>query len=269
MGVHYPKKLCPMLDSVLVYWLIGIILLFVIIGILLLFAGPGGLDVSLNTMEFLTAIDVLIGALLTGALVLLYRQQKNILEEQKDLKVAELSGDLRVDSIEPNEDQLDLWLSNMSGSEVSDIKLYTETFPKLVDGASFSAWGEPLNRADTDNQQLRRSNALAPHEQEIKFTSSPYVHEDDGDSQMKHDLQFTIRRLRDKYGQDEIDLRMWVEGTDQVGNSLRDKVLRMDRHLDFDRLSNEPEMREILKHSGAANIDDSESEYGGRLENQT
>ncbi|WP_276411605.1 hypothetical protein [Haloarcula halobia] len=145
--------------------IIAVILLGIGLGIYLLLGfgiitlTPSKAPISL--MEGLTAFDTAFGTLLSAGLVILYLQQKNILDEQRKLHRYELQGDIRIEDVDYDGDFLVLTLSNYTRSELTNIRLCTEIFPdKQDDDTTFSVGKENMERVDSAAPGYNRTNAL-------------------------------------------------------------------------------------------------------------
>lgn len=212
----------------------------------------------------LQLIDVVATTLLTAALVYLYFQQKQVLEDQVELTRSELSGNMYVNEFGYHEDSIELSLSNLSGSEISDLVLRTEIFPNEVDGKTLGVSKKALQRADEYETQFGMSAGLAPREQNVIFRGKPAVYytKEDG-SEYIPSLTFFITELRDA-GVEEVQCRMWAEGTDQLGQTVKSKVFPWDKTIRVDTsqpVHAEPELEEVFRRSTAGSIDDSVSQF--------
>jgi hypothetical protein len=245
----------------------GIMLLGIGIGVyLLLIFGiitmtPSEAPISL--MEGLTAFDTAIGAILSAGLLILYLQQKEILDDQRKLHRYELEGDLRIEDVGYNEDFLVVTLSNYTRSHLSDITLCTEIFPdEETNSTTFSLGRVGMERTESSAAGYNRTNALGPEQRGVKFQAKPNVEEKEGDNNpMKHDLVFLVHRLRDKYGVTEFGCRMWVEATDQINEKTQDCVFRFDQQVILERVGDSPDLRELFEGSATANIQEAESQF--------
>jgi len=216
------------------------------------------LGISLQILNFL------VSSLLSVALVVLYSQQKDVLESQVELKQAELSGDLYVTDFSFEGKSLEVNLSNLSGSEISDLVLRTEIFPKEIEGKSLGVSRKALQRDDDYETQFGVVAGLAPREQSVAFTGTPAVYyTDEENGEMITALTYFVTLMRE----DEIEkvsCRMWVEGTDQLGRTVKSKVFPWDRTIRIDTekpVYDKPELEEVFERSISASIDESESEY--------
>lgn len=246
--------------------LVGLVFVFVSMGVLILTSaifGQGGLDQAIQPEYSFRLLDITVSGVLTLALVVLYRQQKDILEEQVDLKEAELSGELYVNDYSFDGEDINVELSNLSGSEISDLRVFTEIFPQEIGERTLGVRGKRLQRADEHGTQFGRPAGLAPREQSVQFTGTPSVfYVDSEGSEMLPELTFFITELRDEEI-DELKCRMWVQGTDQLGDEVKSKILRWDKtiRIEEDRPYPEPTLEDVFARSVSAPIDDSKSEY--------
>jgi hypothetical protein len=77
------------------------------------------------------------------------------------------------------------------------------------------------------------------------------------------ELTFFVTQLR-KEGVEEVKCRMWVEGTDQLGETVKSKVLQWDKTIRVDTdepVHREPTLSEVFGRSVAASIDESKSQF--------
>ncbi len=212
----------------------------------------------------LQLMDISVTLFLSGALVYLYFQQQQVLESQTELKRSELSGELDVNDISYDDKSIEVKLSNLSGSEISDVRLRTEIFPKNIGEMNIIASRKRLQRSDENETQFARSAGLAPREQNVPFTAEPTVHYFDEEGHEKlANLSFFITVLRDM-DIDKVKCRMWVEGKDQLDQTVKSKVFRWDKTI---RVNTEkplhalPDLEGIVHRSISASIEDSKSEY--------
>lgn len=218
-------------------------------------------EAPISLMEGLTAFDTAIGTILTAGLLILYSQQKNILDEQRQLHRYELQGDLRIEDVDYNGDYLVLKLSNYTRSQLTDIQLCTEIFPDAVDkNTTFSLGTENMERVGSAAPGYNRTNALESEQRRVKFQAKPKVQEIENSGTPKlHDLVFLVHRLRDKHDATEFGCRMWVEGTDQIGDKTNDRVFRFDQQVILNRVGDSPDLRELFQASAIANVPEDES----------
>jgi hypothetical protein len=211
----------------------------------------------------LRLVNIIVSAILTVALVYLYYQQQQILESQVDLKRSELSGALYVNDYSSDEDPMEIILSNLSGFEVSDLRLRTEIFPQEIGEKKLDVSNKRLQRADEHETQFGRVPGLAPREQNVPFTGTPTVEYTDDDGTKIPELTFFIIELRDAEVE-EVQLRMWVEGTDQLDQTVRSKVFPRDQAIPIDTVDTshqDPSLDKIFQELISGSIDNSESEY--------
>lgn len=209
-------------------------------------------------------IDVIVGSILSAALVGLYFQQKRVLENQVQLKKAELSGDIHVNDFEYDGEDMKVTLSNLSGSELSSLFLRTEILPKKIDGMNIAVSKKQMQRIDENGFQFGMDAGLAPRELNVPFRGKPsvlYANEDGSDRIPS--LTFFITELRDA-GVEEVRCRMWVEATDQLDQTVKSKVLPWDKTIRIDPeepVHQEPDLEQVLDKSISAAISGHESEY--------
>ncbi|WP_157575456.1 hypothetical protein [Haloferax sp. Q22] len=223
-----------------------------------------GFHEYLAVENVLNLISIIVSASLSGALVFLYFQQKQILESQVDLKKAELSGDLYVTDHDYDGNSIDVELSNFSGSEISGLALRTVIFPKNIDGLCIEVSKELLRRADKHGTQFGRETGIAPREQEVTFNAKPSVQYTNTDgNKMRPKLTEFITQMRDR-DVEEIQCRMWVEGTDQLEQRVKSKVLTLDRKISINTdgsETNEPTLDQLFHPKVTTHINNIESEY--------
>ncbi|MFB6187888.1 MAG: hypothetical protein ABEI86_13630, partial [Halobacteriaceae archaeon] len=159
------------------------IYLLLVLGIISL--TPSKAPISL--IEGLTAFDTAAGTLLTAGLVYLYIQQKEIIDEQRQLQRYELKGELRLEDVDYDGEYLVVKLSNFTRSEITDIQLCTEIFPDKADNASFSLGRVKMERTDFAVPGYNRTNALGSQQRRVEFRAKPSVKEqEEGERPMLH-----------------------------------------------------------------------------------
>jgi hypothetical protein len=223
--------------------------------------------------DFLSVIGIASSGALSVALILLYSQQKTILDEQTNLKRAELRGELGVDKYtlggseqaEDDQDEKDISLkiSNFSSSKITNLVLKTEIFPKEIGDMELGVRGKQLQRRDEYGTQFGQDTGILPREQAVTFSARPSVFYVENDREMIPSLTFFIIELR-KQDIEEVRCRMWIEGTDQLGETVKSKVLPWDKTIRIDtesQLMDKPTLEEVFRRSGAASIDDDKSEF--------
>jgi len=223
--------------------------------------------------DFLQVIGIASSGVLSAALIFLYSQQKSVLEEQAELKRAELSGELVVneyalggsDQAIDNQDtnEISFRISNFSSSKITGLRLKTEIFPKEIDGMKLGVRGKQLQRQDEYGTQFGQEAGIMPREQAVTFSGKPSVFYEEDDQEKIPELAFFVTVLR-KRGIKEVDCRMWIEGVDKLNNTVKSKVFPWDKTIRVDTQKQpyeEPTLEEIFKRSIATSIDDEESEF--------
>lgn len=239
-----------------VLFFIGVV--YPTIGVLCLGIYPGA-----NTAtEVLQAISIAVSTSLSAALVYLYFQQKEVMESQIELKEAELSGNLYLNNISYEDRKIVLDLSNLSGSEISELVVKTEIFPKEIGEREIKVLGKELTRVENESQ-LGRVSGIAPREQNVEFSGTPSVYYlDEDDNEMLPELTFFTTQLRD-WGVEEVKCRMWVEGKDQLGQTVKTKIFPWDKRIKIDTerpVHEEPNLEEVFRHTTSVAIEE-ESNY--------
>jgi hypothetical protein len=227
--------------------------------------GKSGLSNIVKPKHSIQVLQIVASSVLTLGLIVLYKQQKDILDEQTQLKRSELAGEIVVNEFEFEEEEAFVDLSNPSSSEITDIRIFTEVHPKEIAGRDLSeVKSKGMKRQGENSSEFGRSASLGPHEFGITFCEEVSVSYMMNESKMRSELGYFIYAL--KTGDTEIDqirCRIWIEGKDQLGNKVSAKVLRWDRTIMFDRFSANqvPDLQDIFTRSVSAQIDDNKSEY--------
>lgn len=226
--------------------------------------GAAGLSEVIRPEYSLRILQIVVSGALTFGLILLYSQQKEILREQVKLKRSELGGDIFVNSCDFGEEEVVINLSNPSNSEVTDIKVFTEIFPKQIGQRDLNeVKGKRMEREGKNSTEFGRPATLSPGERGVSFSGkcSVFYVDEDG-SEMIQPLGFFISNIKNE-GVDELYCRIWVEGEDQLGNKVSSRVLRWDKTIRVNRFSavNPPDLQDIFSRSVSAPIDNERSEY--------
>jgi len=223
--------------------------------------------------DLLQVIGIASSGVLSAALILLYSQQKAVLAEQTELKRAELSGELIVNEYVPggsdqaideqNKRGISLKISNFSGSKITDLKLKTEIFPKEIDDMKLGVRGKQLQRQDENGTQFGQEAGIMPREQAVTFSGLPSVFYEEDNQGKIPELTLFVTSLREK-NVEEVDCRMWIEGVDQLDNTVKTKVFPWDKTIRINTQKprhEEPTLEEVFKRSITTSIDDEESEF--------
>jgi len=239
-----------------ILFLIGVI--YPVIGVI----GFGMYPETNSPTEVLQAISIAVSTSLSAALVYLYFQQKEVMRSQVELKEAELSGNLYINEVSYENRKIVLDLSNLSGSEISGLVVKTEIFPKEIEGREIQVLGKELTRTENESQ-FGRVSGIAPREQNVEFSGTPSVfYVDEDGSEKLPELTFFITELR-KWGVEELKCRMWLEGKDQLDQTVKTKVFRWDKRLRIDTdqpVHEEPDLEEVFLHTTSVSIEE-ESDY--------
>ncbi len=195
----------------------------------------------------LAAFGTAVSATLSGLLVFLYYQQRNVLENQTDIMKREWRGDLRVVGQEFEEEYLRLKLSNVSNSLVRNIQIHTKIFPEEIGDKRYKAEGQRITREQAQDSYRKQTSYLSEKEEAVPFITSLNTIEDNPEGEDRsHSLRFLCNMLVEE-GYEKIEVLAWVSGEDQLGRTLRTPVHRRSRVIDLSKVSPDSEdLEEVL-----------------------
>ncbi|MDL0119372.1 hypothetical protein PNQ29_06455 [Halobacterium salinarum] len=229
--------------------------------------------------EFLQAIGIASSGILSALLIFLYSDQQSILKEQTKLTRKTLGGELGVNKCifggsDADTDDLDnlddladdriyVKVANFSESKITNLSLKTEIFPKETGGKELGVRDGELQREDEHGTQFGQDTGIMPGEQGVPFSGVPSVsYEEDGREHMQ-ELTYLIAELRD-HNVKEVGCRMWIEGTDQLDETVKSKILPFDRTIRIDASNeryNTPTLKEVFFPHNTVHIDEDRSEF--------
>jgi hypothetical protein len=201
---------------------------------------------SVYGQEGITAFGTAISATLSGLLVLLYSQQKNVLENQTQIMKREWKGDLRLVGHEFDGPYLRLQLSNVSDSVVRNIQIHTKIFPNEIDGKRYRPDGYRITREQAQDTYRKQASYLSEKEEAVPFKTSLNTIEvpPEGEDRVPS-LRHLCNRLAEE-GHEEIEVLAWVSGEDQLGRTLRTPIHRRSRVIDLSEVRQDSEKLEDI-----------------------
>jgi hypothetical protein len=218
--------------------------------------------ISLN--HSLQILNLIVSAFLSGSLVYLYSQQTDIMDAQTELRRAELSGDFLINSHAVEDNEIEIRLSNLSSSEISNLEIKTELFPKKIEDMDIGVRGKPLRRRGDAETIHGRKAGLAPRELNVEFSGVPIIrYNNSNDRDKAAALTQFITDLR-RQDVEQVKCRIWVEGTDQLGQTVKKRLYYPDLLLQIDTDApphDSPTLEEVIGTAAVANIDESKSEF--------